>query len=310
MTREADDGISVAMDPQDFISGFCISSEWEVGCLGCTTLVEKYAELSAAEKIQADCDMKATNIILQVQSFIYSTSTFISVSQESSNSTVPQVIQQVAYQSPQAPTQLMTKSLFVDSGLAIPVKENKEKDKIGSKPDKDGKCDEAGRSQKKGNTTRGQARVIKCYNCQGEGYMIRQCTQPKRPRNAAWFKEKAMLAEALESGQILDEEQLTEHLDAYDLNCDDVSNAKVVLMANLSSHGFDVISETEHLDAYDLNCDDVSNAKVVLMANLSSHGFDVILEASRVQIPENNLDNLSLTREEEDGIYVALDSQE
>ncbi|GJV72150.1 hypothetical protein Tco_1492145 [Tanacetum coccineum] len=27
---------------------------------------KKYAELSAAEKIQADCDMKATNIILQV----------------------------------------------------------------------------------------------------------------------------------------------------------------------------------------------------------------------------------------------------
>ncbi|GJW63116.1 hypothetical protein Tco_0115000, partial [Tanacetum coccineum] len=26
---------------------------------------KKYAELSAAEKIQADCDMKATNIILQ-----------------------------------------------------------------------------------------------------------------------------------------------------------------------------------------------------------------------------------------------------
>ncbi|GJZ24019.1 hypothetical protein Tco_0561478 [Tanacetum coccineum] len=33
-------------------------------------------------------------------------------------------------------------------------------------------------------------------------------TQPKRPRNAAWFKENAMLAEAQESGQILDEEQL------------------------------------------------------------------------------------------------------
>ncbi|GJZ25591.1 hypothetical protein Tco_0569844 [Tanacetum coccineum] len=28
-------------------------------------LTNKYAELSAAEKIQADCDMKATNIILQ-----------------------------------------------------------------------------------------------------------------------------------------------------------------------------------------------------------------------------------------------------
>nr|GEW09618.1 hypothetical protein [Tanacetum cinerariifolium] len=31
---------------------------------------------------------------------------------------------------------------------------------------------------------------------------------PKRPRNAGWFKEKLMLAEAREAGQILDEEQL------------------------------------------------------------------------------------------------------
>ncbi|GJU50354.1 hypothetical protein Tco_1219909 [Tanacetum coccineum] len=35
-----------------------------------------------------------------------------------------------------------------------------------------------------------------------------KCTQPKRPWNAAWFKEKEMLAEAQEAGQILDEEQL------------------------------------------------------------------------------------------------------
>ncbi|GJY91823.1 hypothetical protein Tco_0507605 [Tanacetum coccineum] len=34
------------------------------------------------------------------------------------------------------------------------------------------------------------------------------CTQPKRLRNVAWFKEKLMLAEAQEAGQILDEEQL------------------------------------------------------------------------------------------------------
>nr|GFA06792.1 retrovirus-related Pol polyprotein from transposon TNT 1-94 [Tanacetum cinerariifolium] len=54
----------------------------------------------------------------------------------------------------------------------------------------------------------GQQRVVKCYNCQGEGHMARQCTKPKRPRNAAWFKKKLMLAEAQEAGQILDEEQL------------------------------------------------------------------------------------------------------
>nr|GEW98986.1 hypothetical protein [Tanacetum cinerariifolium] len=32
--------------------------------------------------------------------------------------------------------------------------------------------------------------------------------RPKRPRNAAWFKDKAMLAEAQKSSQILDGEQL------------------------------------------------------------------------------------------------------
>nr|GEY15312.1 hypothetical protein [Tanacetum cinerariifolium] len=51
-----------------------------------------------------------------------------------------------------------------------------------------------------GTNTGGQARVVKCYNCQGEGHMARQCTQPKRPRNAAWFKEKEMLAEAQKAG--------------------------------------------------------------------------------------------------------------
>nr|GEW15985.1 retrovirus-related Pol polyprotein from transposon TNT 1-94 [Tanacetum cinerariifolium]GFC02841.1 retrovirus-related Pol polyprotein from transposon TNT 1-94 [Tanacetum cinerariifolium] len=38
--------------------------------------------------------------------------------------------------------------------------------------------------------------------------MVRQCTQPKRPRNASWFKEKLMLVEAQKAGQILNEEQL------------------------------------------------------------------------------------------------------
>nr|GEW74285.1 hypothetical protein [Tanacetum cinerariifolium] len=59
-----------------------------------------------------------------------------------------------------------------------------------------------------GTNARGLAGVVKCYNFQGEGHMARQCTQPKRPMNAAWFKGKAMLAEVQESGQILNEEQL------------------------------------------------------------------------------------------------------
>nr|GEU61869.1 hypothetical protein [Tanacetum cinerariifolium] len=58
------------------------------------------------------------------------------------------------------------------------------------------------------NNSGGHARVVKCYNCQGERHMARQCTQPKRLRNAAWYKDKTTLAEAQEAGQILDEGQL------------------------------------------------------------------------------------------------------
>nr|GEV26340.1 retrovirus-related Pol polyprotein from transposon TNT 1-94 [Tanacetum cinerariifolium] len=126
-----------------------------------------------------------------------------------------------------------------------------------------------------GNNAGRYARVVKCYNCQGEGHMARQCTHPKRPRNTAWFKEKAMLAKALESDEILDAEQLVflanpgipdgqaaqttilnndafliEDLDAYDSNCDDVSNSKAFLMANLSTYGSDVISEVPHYESY------------------------------------------------------------
>ncbi|GKD63606.1 hypothetical protein Tco_1305714 [Tanacetum coccineum] len=49
---------------------------------------------------------------------------------------------------------------------------------------------------------------VKVIMVLGEGQMARKCTQPKQPRNATWYKDKAMLAEAQEAGQILDEEQL------------------------------------------------------------------------------------------------------
>ncbi|GJX39970.1 integrase, catalytic region, zinc finger, CCHC-type containing protein [Tanacetum coccineum] len=64
----------------------------------------------------------------------------------------------------------------------------------------------------RGNNTTGQARVVKCYNCQGEGHMARQCTQPKRLRNAS-----------------------TEDLDTYNSDSDDLSNAQAVLMDNIST---------------------------------------------------------------------------
>ncbi|GJR88118.1 hypothetical protein Tco_0212129 [Tanacetum coccineum] len=54
--------------------------------------------------------------------------------------------------------------------------------------------------------------------------------------------------------------------------------------------------KTEDLDAYDSDCDDVSNAKAVSMANLSNYGPDVILEEKlalkqQIDLLEQNLSN-------------------
>nr|GEW93017.1 retrovirus-related Pol polyprotein from transposon TNT 1-94 [Tanacetum cinerariifolium] len=117
----------------------------------------------------------------------------------------------------------------------------------------------------RGNTTSGQERVVKCYNSQGEEHMARQCTQPKRQRNAAWYKEKAMLAEAQEAGQILDEEQLTFLADPGIL----AGQVQTIIPHNAAF-------QTEYLDTYDSDCDDLSNAQADLMANISNYGSNVI----------------------------------
>ncbi|GJQ97179.1 retrovirus-related pol polyprotein from transposon TNT 1-94 [Tanacetum coccineum] len=115
--------------------------------------------------------------------------------------------------------------------------------------------------------------------------MARQCTQPKRPKNSAWFKENLMLVEAQESGQVLNEEQLadpgvvvgqdtqttmpinaafqTNDLDAFDSNCDEAPGAQAVLMSNLSSYDSDVISETESASVQNNTSSDQQNAMIM-----------------------------------------------
>ncbi|GKA17632.1 hypothetical protein Tco_0697469 [Tanacetum coccineum] len=139
--------------------------------------------------------------------------------------------------------------------------------------------------------------------------MARQCTQPKRPRNATWYKDKAMLAEAQEAEKILDEEQLafladpgTEDLDTYDSNCDDVSNAKAVLMANIFNYGSDVVSEVPHSKTY-LNdmenqsvhaMQDFEQTQVVVFADNEIHSDSNIIPYSRY-LQETQLENVQDT---------------
>ncbi|GKC80849.1 hypothetical protein Tco_1131623, partial [Tanacetum coccineum] len=85
----------------------------------------------------------------------------------------------------------------------------------------------------KGNNAAGQARVVKCSNSQ-------------------------------ESGLVLDEEQLTFLADPRITDCHDV---QLTIIHNAAF-------QTDDLNAYDFDCNDISSAKAVLMANLSSYGSD------------------------------------
>ncbi|GJX73634.1 integrase, catalytic region, zinc finger, CCHC-type containing protein, partial [Tanacetum coccineum] len=116
------------------------------------TRTKKYAELYATEKIQADCHLKATNIILQVNQQTH-----------------------------------LAKSPQIDYGLAVLVFK-KEDDPI----------DAINKMMSFLSTviTSRQQRVVKCFNCQGEGHMARQCPKPKRKRDATWFRDKVLLVEA------------------------------------------------------------------------------------------------------------------
>ncbi|GJV95299.1 retrovirus-related pol polyprotein from transposon TNT 1-94 [Tanacetum coccineum] len=111
--------------------------------------------------------------------------------------------------------------------------------------------------------------------------MARQCTKPKRPRNSTRFKEKEMLAEALESGMVLDEEQMAFLAN----NRDTVTSSQWSLeISTLAAF------QTDDLDAFDFDCDEAPFESAVLMAKLSSYDLDILSEYSEQPVFNNDTD--------------------
>nr|GEX47190.1 hypothetical protein [Tanacetum cinerariifolium] len=110
----------------------------------------------------------------------------------------------------------------------------------------------------------GQKRVVKCFNCQGEGHMARQCLKPKR--RATWFRDKVFQVEVQRNGKVLNEEELEFLVDSRVVK----GPVTHTVITHNAAH------QADDLDVYDSNCDDFSTVKAILMANLSSYESDVL----------------------------------
>ncbi|GJT74515.1 hypothetical protein Tco_1041240 [Tanacetum coccineum] len=255
--------------------------------------LKKYSKLSATEAIQANYDIKATNIILQglppevfalygspYQSQQYSniqSSTPISITYPSNDyqssvhrnvyspslsipqlEYVPLVNQQPEFSQP-------------DSGLIISVF-HKGDDPIDAINHMMSfltavvtSCYPTTNNQLRNSSNPKQQATI------NDGRITLQpCTKPKRKRDDSWFKDKALLVQAQTSGQILHEDELAFLADPR------VAEAQATQTVITHNTAY----QADDLDAYDSNCDELNIAKVGLMANLYHYGSNALAEVA------------------------------
>ncbi|GJT84021.1 hypothetical protein Tco_1058363 [Tanacetum coccineum] len=263
---------------------------------------KKYAELSATEKIQADCDTKATNIILQgLPSYVYalvnhhriakdlweiqSSTTYPSPSLAVSYLSTPypnaysSTVYQDAYPQPQSIPQIeYTVSIVnqqthlaefpqIDSGLAVPVF------KQGDNP-----IDAISKMMSFRSTV-----VTSCFP-----FTNNQLRNSSNPRQQATIHDGGVTVQPLQ-GKFLC--CCAQRLRGKEMLRDPgIAEGPVTQIVITNNAAY----QADDLDAYDSEYDDITTAKVALMATLSCYGSDVRSEVPHSENTHNDMLNQSV----------------
>nr|GEU59102.1 hypothetical protein [Tanacetum cinerariifolium] len=264
------------------------------------TRPKKYSELSATVAIQADCDVKSSNIILQgLPLEVYALVSNLKVAKELWE--IIQLLMQV-YHNVYSPSSSIPQVEYAPSvnqhpdfsqlysGLTVPVFQKGDDPidainhmmyfltTVGRQTSLAAGTSRTYNQGASGNNSGKQMTVI-CYNCKEEGHMSKQCTKPKRKQDDSWFKDKVLLVQAQANGQILHEEEL-----AFlpDLGIAEAQSTHTVITYNAAY-------QADDLDAYDSDCDELHTAKFALMANLSHYGSGALVENSNFPAKQDAL---------------------
>nr|GEV99003.1 hypothetical protein [Tanacetum cinerariifolium] len=261
------------------------------------TRPKKYSELSATKAIQADCDVKATNIILQGLPPEHCTSAKSSIPR-SVVASVPAHKIKIVHHNVYSPSQSIPQLEYppvvnlqpqqaeftqLDSSLIVLVFKQGD-DPINAinhmmsflsavvtsrYPTTDNQLRNSSNPRQQAIINDGRVTLQPIQGRQVlfvTGHMSKQCTKPKRKRDDSWFKDKVLLVQAHANGQILHEEELAFLADP---GIAEGQATQTVITHNAAY-------QADNLDAYDSDCDELNTAKVALMANLSHYVSDVL----------------------------------
>nr|GEW18103.1 hypothetical protein [Tanacetum cinerariifolium] len=240
---------------------------------------KKYFKLSSTKAIQADCDVKETNIIFQgLPPEVYALVSNHKVAKELWKR-IQLLMQGTSLTKHEREFNQQLEFSQPESGLIVPVfqKCNDPIDAINHMMSfliavVTSRYPTTNNQLKNSSNHRQQATIndgkITLQPVQGRqisfasGHMSKQCTKPKRKRDDSWFKDKVLFVQAQASGRILHEEELAS---LADLRIPDGQATQTVITHNDAY-------QADDLDAYDSDCDELNTTKEEL-AFLADQGI-------------------------------------